>query len=224
MGVHDGHRQRMKEQYLNSGMENLADHQLLELLLFYAIPRRDTNELAHRLIERFGSFQNVFRASSEELASVEGMGVGSAALLRLVKDTSLRLQQAPEPATVLSSTCQAGEFFRDLLRGQKREMIYLACVDAKNKLLTCRCIAKGTVSTSYVEVRQVVEHALYAGASGVFLAHNHPAGVATASASDICNTGEIVRALEPLNIRFLDHFIIANGEYISMKDSGAFAE
>ena len=156
MGLHDGHRQRCKQRFLRTGAEGFDDHQLLELLLFYAIPRRDTNETAHRLLKRFGSLQGVLYAAPEELSAVEGIGESAAVLLRLTGDLSLRARKAALPEKLLNSPGRAGAYFAELLLGQKRELLYEACLDGKGKLLSCRCITKGTVTSSPLQIRQGV--------------------------------------------------------------------
>ena len=215
MGLHDGHRQRSKRRYLALGAEGMEDHQLLELLLFYAIPRQDTNETAHRLIQRFGSLQGVLHAAPEELSSVEGVGENAAVLVRLVGDMALRARCSSLPQKVLNSPDRTGAYFMELLAG--------VCLDAKGKLLTCRCISKGSVAASPVSVRQVVENALYAGASSIILAHNHPSGVALPSQQDLLVTRQIQEALSPLNIRLADHVVVADSDYVSMAESGLLA-
>ena len=209
MGLHDGHRQRSKRRYLALGAEGMEDHQLLELLLFYAIPRQDTNETAHRLIQRFGSLQGVLHAAPEELTSVEGVGENAAVLVRLVGDMALRARCSSLPQKVLNSPDRTGAYFMELLAGEK--------------LLTCRCISKGSVAASPVSVRQVVENALYAGASSIILAHNHPSGVALPSQQDLLVTRQIQEALSPLNIRLADHVVVADSDYVSMAESGLLA-
>ena len=174
MGLHDGHRQRAKDRYRQLGADALADHELLELALFYAIPRQDTNETAHRLLKRFRSLQGVLQATQEELEQVEGVGKNAALLLCLIGDIGRRARVTSLPEKILNSPDRTGAYFMELLTGQKRELLYQVCLDGKGKLLTCRCIGKGTVSASPVHVRQVVENALYAGASTIILAHNHP--------------------------------------------------
>lgn len=136
MGLHDGHRQRSKRRYLALGAEGMEDHQLLELLLFYAIPRQDTNETAHRLIQRFGSLQGVLHAAPEELTSVEGVGENAAVLVRLVGDMALRARCSSLPQKVLNSPDRTGAYFMELLAGEKKEMLYQVCLDTKGKLLT----------------------------------------------------------------------------------------
>ena len=220
MGLHDGHRQRSKRRYLALGAEGMGDHQLLELLLFYAIPRQDTNETAHRLIQRFGSLQGVLHAAPEELTSVEGVGENAAVLVRLVGDMALRARCSSLPQKVLNSPDRTGAYFMELLAGEKKEMLYQVCLDAKGKLLTCRCISKGSVAASPVSVRQVVENALLSGAAGVVLGHNHPSGVALPSAEDRAATLQVRDALATMDIRLLDHIIVADGDFVSMEASG----
>ena len=220
MGLHDGHRQRAKERYRQVGADALADHELLELALFYAIPRQDTNETAHRLLKRFRSLQGVLQASPEELEQVEGVGAGAALLLRLMADISQRARITSLPEKILNSPDRTGAYFMELLAGEKKEMLYQICLDAKGKLLTCRCISKGSVAASPVSVRQVVENALYAGASSIILAHNHPSGVALPSPADMEATTQARDALKRLDIRLIDHIIVADGDYVSMASSG----
>ena len=220
MGLHDGHRQRAKERYGQVGADALADHELLELALFYAIPRQDTNETAHRLLKRFRSLQGVLQASPEELEQVEGVGKNAALLLHLMADISQRARITSLPEKILNSPDRTGAYFMELLTGQKRELLYQVCLDGKGKLLTCRCIAKGTVSASAVHVRQVVENALYAGASTIILAHNHPSGDPTPSPEDVALTRKLVEAGSLLDIPVLDHLILGDGKFISLKEKG----
>ncbi len=220
MGLHDGHRQRVKRRFLAVGAEGMADHQLLEVLLFYAVPRQDTNETAHRLLGHFGSLQNVLHAAPEELTAVEGVGANAALLLRLTGDIAQRARCSALPQKVLNSPDRTGAYFMELLAGEKRELLYQVCLDAKGKLLTCRCISRGSVTASPVQVRQVVENALYAGASAIILAHNHPSGVALPSRQDVLVTQQIREALVPLSIRLADHIVVADNDYVSMAESG----
>ena len=150
MGLHDGHRQRAKERYGQVGADALADHELLELALFYAIPRQDTNETAHRLLKRFRSLQGVLQASPEELEQVEGVGKNAALLLHLMADISQRARITSLPEKILNSPDRTGAYFMELLTGQKRELLYQVCLDGKGKLLTCRCIAKGKIGRAHV--------------------------------------------------------------------------
>lgn len=220
MGLHDGHRERKRVQFRQHGLDGFADHEVLELLLYYAIPRRDTNETAHRLLQKFGTLQNVFNAPAEELSRVEGMGEGAALFLTLLPAVYRRTMRSTGPEKVLNSVEKCGRYFLSLLAQERQETLYQLCLDAKGKLLTCRCISRGSVAASPVQVRQVVENALYAGASAIILAHNHPSGVALPSQQDVLVTRQIQEALAPLNIRLADHIVVADSDYVSMAESG----
>ena len=218
-GIHEGHRARMKKKLLENGERSLADHELLEVLLYYAIPRRDTNELAHRLLKQFGSLQGVLSASEEELACVKGMGQQAALLVALVP-TLCRRSARSMKERILNSVDSCGEYFTELLSGSRKEMLWQVCLDGKGKVLSSRCLAQGDVSMAAVSVRQVVEYALRAGAVGVVLAHNHPSGVALPSQEDIATTRLIRDALRTMNIQMVDHIVVADGDYVSMAASG----
>ena len=215
MGLHDGHRQRKRQQFLSHGPESMADHELLELALFYAIPRRDTNETAHRLLDQFGSLDRVLSAPEQELEKVEGVGQGAAVLLRLMGSIGDRARRPGREEKIVASVDQAGAYFLRLLDGQRTEQLYQLCVDAKGKVLS-----QGQADMTVLSLRQVVENALLSGASGVFLGHNHPSGVALPSPADMEATTQVRDALKRLDIRLIDHIIVADGDYVSMASSG----
>lgn len=220
MGVHDGHRQRKKEQFLRRGLEGFADHEVLELLLYYAIPRRDTNELAHRLIDRFGTLRGVFDAAPEELRQVDGMGESAALFLQLLPAVGRRVLLNEKKEVILNSVETVGTFFARLLDAERREVLYQVCLDAKGKLLSYHRLASGTVSVAPVSVREVVENALRCDASRVVLGHNHPSGVALPSEEDRQITLQIQQALATMSIALVDHIIVADGDFVSMAASG----
>ena len=218
-GIHEGHRARMKKKLLENGERSLADHELLEVLLDYAIPRRDTNELAHRLLKQFGSLRGVLSAPVQELACVSGVGQQAALLMGMVPMLCRRAAQR-EKEQILNSVDACGAYFTELLGSSRREMLWQVCLDGKGKVLSSRCLAEGDVSMAAVSVRQVVEYALRAGAVGVVLAHNHPSGVALPSQEDIATTRLIQDALRTMNIQLVDHIVVADGDYVSMAASG----
>lgn len=221
MAVHDGHRQRKKEQFRMHGLDAFADHEVLELLLYYAIPRRDTNPVAHRLMERFGSLDGVFSATVEELEEVEGVGKNAATLLALWMPLYRRVRTKPKAKEViLNSTEQAGQYFMDLFFGMRREELYEACLDAKGKLLACCRIAEGGVDAVNISTRRLVENALKCGASAVILAHNHPSGIALPSPDDNTTTLAVWDALRAVGIPLIDHIIVADEDYVSLHDNG----
>lgn len=220
MGLHDGHRARKKQQFLHNGPDSFADHELLELALYYAIPRRDTNGLAHLLLERFGSLSGVLDADVEELRHIPGIGDSAAILLKLLSAVKSRAGCTEPEGAIISSTEEAGDFFVSRLSEQTQEVLYLMCLDGKGKVLSCRCLSHGSVSMASASVRQVVEQALRCGAAAVILAHNHPSGIALPSRADQHMTRQLQDALAPLGIRLLDHIVVADGDYVSMADSG----
>ena len=220
MALHDGHRQRKKQRFLQYGLDSFADHEVLELLLFYAIPRRDTNETAHRLLEHFGTLKAVLMASVEELQKVEGVGKSAAAFLHLLQAVGYRALRTAGDDTILNSVDSAGAYFQKLLHGERREVLYQVCLDAKGKVLSHKRLSSGTVSMAPVNVREVVENALYTDASGILLAHNHPSGIALPSEEDRQITMQIRQALGTMGIELVDHIIVADNDFVSMAASG----
>ena len=220
MGVHDGHRARMKQKFLDQGLESLADHEVLELVLYFAIPRRNTNETAHLLMERFGTLQGVLDAEAGELQCVPGVGESAAILLKLLRAVCTRADMPAPPTAPIRNGEQVGEYFVHLLSREKREILYLMNLDGKGKVISCCVAAKGGTNVTAVSVRQVVDLALRSGASAVVLAHNHPSGVALPSRADQFMTRQVADALRPLGIRLLDHIVVADDDYVSMADSG----
>lgn len=220
MSLHDGHRARKKNQFLQSGLDSFADHEALELLLYYAIPRRDTNPTAHLLLKKFGSLDGVLNANVEELQQVEGVGASAAVLLTLCAQLVRRSMRATAKETLLNTVERCGRYFLPLLRGERREVLYQACLDGKGKLLICKKLSEGDVDSAMFSVRQVVHNALLYDASAVVLAHNHLSGVALPSEEDRIATRRVRAALKELNIDLMDHIIVADGDFVSMNQSG----
>lgn len=220
MGLHDGHRRRKREQFLQHGLDSFAEHEVLELLLFYAIPRRDTNETAHLLLKKFGSLRGVLGAPAEELKKVEGVGENAAAFLALISAVERRARRTDADEKILNSVESVGKFFLRLLCDERREVLYQVCLDAKGKMINYYRLASGTASVAPVSVREVVENALRCDASGVLLGHNHPSGVALPSEEDRQITLQIRQALDTMGILLVDHIVVADGDFVSMAASG----
>ena len=218
--IHKGHRERLKQRFLEEGLDNFTDIQVLELLLFYCIPRKDTNPIAHSLLAHFGSLSQVLEAPVEELQKVEGVGESAAAFLHLLQAVGYRALREAGDDTILNSVDSAGAYFQKLLRGERREVLYQVCLDAKGKVLSHKRLSFGTVSMAPVNVREVVENALYTDASGVLLAHNHPSGIALPSEDDRQITLQIRQALGTMGIELVDHIIVADNDFVSMAASG----
>ena len=221
MGVHDGHRDRLRQSYLEHGLMSMNDINALELLLFYAIPRRDTNETAHRLLDRFGSLDGVFSASAEELQEVEGIGENAAALLTLIPEImkKSRVSKGREIRQIRSSD-DAGAFLLPYFLNERDEVVYLLCLDTKRCVICCAEMGRGVVNSVDTGIRRIVEKALKVRASSVIIAHNHPDGIALPSREDEVFTRALYNALETVGIRLEDHIIAAEDDYTSMADTG----
>ena len=223
MGIHDGHREKMRRRFLQGGLEPFADHEALELLLYYAIPRRDTNPIAHALMERYGSLSAVLTAPVEDLRKVEGVGESAAILLRLAPQMyqKARLSDA-EQETVLNSVDRVGAYLLQRFIGERREVVYQLCLDRKGKLLACKRLGEGGVASADLDIRKLMENAILTSASVVILAHNHPSGVALPSGEDYAATTRVQQALATIGVELADHIIVADGDFVSLKDSGFF--
>jgi DNA repair protein RadC len=221
MSIHDGHREKMRQRFLTTGLDGFADHEALELLLYYALPRRDTNPIAHALMVRYGSLAGVLSAPVEDLQTIPGIGESAAILLKLTPQLirKARLAEA-EQETVLSSTDRAGAYLLELFSGQQKEVIYQLCLDRKGKLLVCRRLSEGGITTAQLDIRAMVENAILSQASSVILSHNHPSGIALPSAEDYAATDSAKQALSTIGVDLLDHIIVADNDYVSMADSG----
>ncbi len=220
---HTGHRQRLKDRFLHEGLEHFDDIHALELLLFYAIARKDTNPIAHALLDRFGSIAGVLEARQEDLMEVEGIGESAAVLLKLIPQFMGRyLKDTREPGNILTTTMQCGQYLQPYFFAAREEMVYLLMLDAKCKVLDCRLIQKGSVNTAGVSVRKIVEAALSANATSVVLAHNHTSGIALPSEADKETTRRLWSALQAVDIMLADHIIVAGNDFVSLSDDGFF--
>ena len=219
--IHKGHRERLKQRFLEEGLDNFTEIQVLELLLFFAIPVQDTNPIAHRLLEHFGSLSQVLGADVEELKKVPGIKDHAATLLALVTDLCRYYQvNCAQQTEILPTLDACGRYLVPRFFGRTRETVFLLCLDAKCKVLCCKEIGEGSVNTASISVRKVVETALGANATTVVLAHNHPSGIAVPSNEDIQTTQRIAAALSAVEIHLADHIVVADGDYVSMVQSG----
>ena len=223
MREHNGHRERLRQWFLKHGLDNMTDDQVLELLLFYALPRRDTNALARKLLENFGSIAAVLEAPLQELENVGGIGENAAVLLHLISPLSRRyLLSRMEKGAILTSTQACGSYLLPYFFGAKEELVYLLCLDGKCKVLSCRLLQTGSVNSAGFSIRKAAEAAMACNASSVVLAHNHTSGVALPSQADLETTRRLQSALAPLGILLADHIIVADDDFVSMADNGFF--
>lgn len=220
MGLHDGHRKRLIQRFLEEGLDNFEPHNVLELLLFYAIPRKDTNELAHRLIDTFGDLNGVFDAPVEALLQVEGVGENTAALLKLMPQMARTYFAGSRKEVILDSADKAAAYFVPHFIGRTEEVVQLVCVDAKSRVTAHQIIHRGSVNVAEANIRKIVNIALHNNAVGVILAHNHPGGMALPSPEDVDTTRSIKSALQPMGIVLMDHIIVAGEDSVSLALSG----
>lgn len=224
MAIHDEHRRRVKQKFRDHGLQAMHDHEALELLLFYSIPRIDVNPIAHRLMERFGNLHRVLEAPVEELMRVKGIGENSALLIRLCsalfrRGEVDRVEQSMKQKPI-ASTEDIGQYMVPRFLGMRDEVVMLACVDNCGLVLDCQEIARGSVNETSITVRRIVELAMLFNAASVILAHNHPNGLALPSREDITTTKRVQAGLEAVGVRLLDHVIVADGDFVSLRDSG----
>lgn len=219
--IHKGHRERLKQRFLEEGLDNFTDIQVLELLLFYAIPRSDTNPIAHALLDHFGSLSQVLEADVEDLKKIPGIKGHAATLLALVIDLCRYYQvNCAQQTEILTTLDACGRYLVPRFFGRTKETVFLLCLDAKCKVLCCKELGEGSVNSAAISVRKVVETALSANATTVILAHNHPSGIAVPSGEDIQTTQRIAAALHAVEIHLADHIVVADGDYVSMVQSG----
>lgn len=223
MSIHDGHRARLKKQFLESGLDSLSDIQKLEFMLCFAIPRMDVNPIAHALLDRFKTLSAVFDAPMSELVKVQGVGDNAATLIKLFPQMSRAyLVSRAGFDSILDSTKKAGEYMSPYFFGERDEVVYMACLDAKCKVINCKKLFHGGVNSANISIRKIVENALLYNATSVIIAHNHTSGIALPSEEDKQTTRQIEQALRHMDIILMDHIIVADDDFVSLADNGFF--
>ena len=213
-----GHRKRTKDRFRKEGLDNFDEVHALELLLFYAIPRKDTKPIARRLLDRFGSFAKVVEATEEALMQVEGVGQGTATYLKLMRSLVRYYSvNQDENSIVFNSIEDYGKYLINFFRGKREESAWVMCMDGKCKLLCTRKISEGGQDSVNVSIRSVVEVALSVNATTILLAHNHPNGLALPSTADLQVTEKIAKGLDAVGICLFDHVIVSENDYISLR-------
>lgn len=221
MSEHEGHRARMRKQLKTSGMDSLSDVQVLEMLLYYAYTRQDTNPIAHRLLLRFGSLAAVLEAPFDELMQVEGVGEKAATLLALIPQIERRhLIDRNNAGQILNTNAKCGAYLVPYFHNETEEVVYLLCLDAKCKVIDCVLVHRGGVNVAGIAVRKVVKAALNANATSVVLAHNHTSGIALPSPEDRETTLVLKSALDAVGVMLADHIIVADSDFVSLADDG----
>ena len=219
--VHEGHRQRLRDRFLLDGLDGFAPHEVLELLLCYAIPQTNVNPLAHALLNHFGSLHGVFEATPEQLMQVEGIGPYAAAFLHLVAPLNRRIEfsrMGQKP--VLKNRKDALSYCANLLSGLHLEHFYLLALDAQMQLLGAVLIGKGSIAEVPAYPRLAVEAAIKFGAHSVILCHNHPGGSTHPSDADLQVTYRLSDVLSGIDVLVLDHIIVAGSKTGSLTQMG----
>lgn len=220
--VHKGHRERLRQDFLNGGLDVFQEHNALELLLFYSIPMKDTNEEAHALINRFGSLSEVFDADFDALCQVKGISTRTATLIKLMPALfrKYEMDKLNRDEMYLNTASLIAEFASKHFKGINHEQLYVLCLDKNCKKLRFDLISEGTVNATMINNRKITECAVLSNAASIVLVHNHPSGVTAPSSMDIAATTAIVQAMESIGIRVNDHIIIGHGgEFFSFRNN-----
>lgn len=217
-GLHSGHRNRMREKFIHTSLDGFETHEALELLLYYAIPRKDTNPIAHRLLDNFGSLSAVFDAPLDSLKQ-SGLSENAAVFIKLIPNICRLYLDDKNSKDKVVDASNIGDRLVHKFIGRDYETVYLLLLDAKCKELYCGIINKGSVNSTDLYVRSVIEKVMMYNAVYAVIAHNHPSGLALPSMADINTTISLAKSLRLVGTRLLDHIVVADEDYVSMKQS-----
>lgn len=221
---HNGHRDRLRKKFLDNSFDGLETHEILELMLYYAIPRKDTNPIAHKLIDSFGSISAVFDAPIDKLKE-QGISENCAIYLKLIPQICrMYMEDKHNNKDKIIDIDNVGEKLKRKFVGRDYEAVVLLLLDSKFKEVFCGVVSKGSVSACEVYVRKVIELAVLYNAKFAVLAHNHPSGLALPSNADIATTKKVYQALRLIDVALIDHIIVADDDYVSLKESGFMEE
>lgn len=222
--IHSGHRENLRKAFLEGGVDNMADHVLLELILSMGVPQRDTNAMAHELINSFGSFSKVFRADYEDLLKVKYMTKNAACLIKLLLPTYKRYHQdVRKRDDAFSGSKDIVSYVTPLFEGSYKEKVFLLCFDHSARLIRCCEMSEGDVDYANVLFRDIAKVILETKTRDVVLVHNHPYTISIPSRKDVELTMELYSFLTKLKVNFIDHIIIADGGYTSMRETPKLA-
>ena len=221
--MHEGHRERVREKVRQTGLNGFSPHEILELLLFYACPRGDTNATAHRLMDRFGSLSAVLEAPYEELIAVNGVGDAAATLLGLVPELFRKYTADKAAKTVMDSVDAVVNYLRPRFFGLTTEHIGILCLDISGRVNNFTFLSDGSLKLAQLDVRKAAQVALRNNAESVILAHNHPGGLPNPSRADLTTTQTLIQTFRAINIRVADHIIFSDEDYFAMSSHERFA-
>ena len=215
---HNFHRKHMRERFYEAGFNGMADHNVLEMLLYFGIPRRDTNEIAHELINTFGSYADVFDADIHDLMKVKGMTETAAYLIKMIIPFYCRyIENLKAREMYTTDPEQIAAYLRPKYHeGSCRERVYALCYDSSGHLINCRLVNEGDICSSAFDIRELTRIVLETNCAGVIISHNHPHSIALPSQDDIDMTRVIINFLNTLKVTLLDHIIVSDEDYYSM--------
>lgn len=222
--IHKDHRQRVRARYLSEGIGSMAEHNIVELLLFFGIPYKDTNGIAHELTETFGDLGGILDAPVEELMKIDGIGENAATLIKLTRDIALKYVQGKAPEVADSKGNGINDFIRMKYASETREIVYAIGVDAHGRVERCVKVSEGTHDRATINNRTVVEAVLRFNSKNVVIAHNHPHGFAAPSAADIETTVQLKELLETIGVNLVDHVIVSPDDIFSMAKNRRFSD
>ena len=222
--LHEGHRARLKGRFLKDGLDGFEEHNVLELMLFYGIPYKDTNDIAHRLIEKFGSFERVLEADFDSLREVDGIGDNTAVMLKLFQAVTKYYDEKKHQLQVrLSNPDDIVKFVRAHCRYRTEEVFTVFALDGDCKYLTHEDISTGSLNMTEVSTRKAVDFVLRSKAACAIITHNHPSGNLSVSVQDMGATRRLVDALKIVDVKLLDHIIVSNDDYLSMRSEDKYS-
>lgn len=208
---------------MENGIEALEPHEALELLLFYSIPQRNTNDIAHELINRFGSLTAVFDAPVKSLCEVKNISENSAVLLKLIPQLLRYYQVTPDKSLSMDNMDFVKKYFTSLYIGVKNEEFKVCCLDNNLQIISCNTLSVGSANEVTVTARMVAKAAFDANSQHIIISHNHPDTFPKPSKEDITLTNNLIGKLKPIGIDILDHIIVGKGEVLSMRQCGAIS-
>ena len=211
---HEGHRQRLKNRFLNDGLSGFEKHNILELLLFYSIPQKDTNDIAHELLKTFGSLKGVFEADFSELMKIKGIKENSATLLKLIPEVARQyMLEEVDSERVFDTAEKIGKYFIRKYIGEVNEVVYMMLLDNGYNLLNVVRLHEGSVNSSSISPRQIMTEIIRTNASMVVMAHNHPNGAPVPSMEDMNTTYSLKSTLSTYDVKLIEHILVAGNEY-----------
>lgn len=220
--IHEGHRKRLKQLFLENGLSTFANHTILELLLFYAVPRQDTNEIAHELLNEYKTVSGVFNAPFEELVNFKGLGENGATLIKLIPQLLSVYTISSNANSPMDNVKIVCEYFQGCFIGVKTEQLRVCCLDDNLNIISCSVVQDGGVNAVPINVRKIVENTYRSNCSLIIIAHNHPNGTAMPSDADIMATRQLLNILQSVGIKLLDHIVVGRDGVVSMKNTGYF--